>query len=646
MKETLHIVMIEDVPSDALLVEESLRAAGFVFKTVRVTTRNGFLDEIGNRPPDIILSDYTLPQFDGMEALRLAKERHPAVPFIMVTGTIDEETAVECIKSGADDYVLKNHLGRLPNSVHSALGKRRALREKQEAEKALRESEIRYRRLFESAREGVLLLDAETRLVTDVNPYMAGLMGVMPISLHGKTLLEIGLIPDRKSYDALMHQIDSSGAAGFDGTLAAGQNGTKVAIEMNCHAYDMQDRRLIQCNVRDMTERRQSEEEKETMRAQLFQAQKMEAIGNLAGGVAHDFNNLMTAIQVSADVGMMKVDESNLLFMDLKEIRYAALRASSLIRQLLLFSRKHPMEFTFLSINGIVENLIKMLHRLIGEDIQIKTELDAKLWTVRADASNMEQVVMNLSLNARDAMPKGGTLTIRTENVLLKQDAAKTMPESRPGKFVCLSILDTGVGMDYNIIQRIFEPFFTTKGPGRGTGLGLSVVYGIVKQHDGWIHVISKPGKGSAFKLYLPAFSEEAEDKTEQKVQLETLRGKGQLILLVEDEEKVRESARTALEKCGYRVLPVRDVKEALETFRKEQGRFDLVFSDVVLSDGTGIELAEELLALKPDVKILLSSGYTDQKSQWPIIREKGYRFLQKPYTLADLLKSIQAAVE
>jgi two-component system cell cycle sensor histidine kinase/response regulator CckA len=646
MKETLHIVMIEDVPSDALLVEESLRAAGFVFKTVRVTTRNGFLDEIGNRPPDIILSDYTLPQFDGMEALRLAKERHPAVPFIMVTGTIDEETAVECIKSGADDYVLKNHLGRRPNSVHSALGKRRALREKQEAEKALRESEIRYRRLFESAREGVLLLDAETRLVTDVNPYMAGLMGVMPISLHGKTLLEIGLIPDRKSYDALMHQIDSSGAAGFDGTLAAGQNGTKVAIEMNCHAYDMQDRRLIQCNVRDMTERRQSEEEKETMRAQLFQAQKMEAIGNLAGGVAHDFNNLMTAIQVSADVGMMKVDESNLLFMDLKEIRYAALRASSLIRQLLLFSRKHPMEFTFLSINGIVENLIKMLHRLIGEDIQIKTELDAKLWTVRADASNMEQVVMNLSLNARDAMPKGGTLTIRTENVLLKQDAAKTMPESRPGKFVCLSILDTGVGMDYNIIQRIFEPFFTTKGPGRGTGLGLSVVYGIVKQHDGWIHVISKPGKGSAFKLYLPAFSEEAEDKTEQKVQLETLRGKGQLILLVEDEEKVRESARTALEKCGYRVLPVRDVKEALETFRKEQGRFDLVFSDVVLSDGTGIELAEELLALKPDVKILLSSGYTDQKSQWPIIREKGYRFLQKPYTLADLLKSIQAAVE
>ena len=646
MGQTLQILILEDAPSDALLMEKTLHDAQIDFRAVRVESQSVFLKEIEIRPPDVILSDYSLPQFDGLSALRTAKEHLPDVPFIMVTGAIDEETAVECIKSGADDYVLKNHLGRLPNSVMTALQKRQALVEKRLTEKALSDSETRYRRLFESAREGILLLDAESRQITDVNPFITELLGKNREDLLHKNLLDVGLIQNPQVYDALLKRLEAGEVIDYEENVVRGSDGQRIAVEMNCNAYWMDDRRTIQCNIRNTTERKWAEEEKETMRAQLFQAQKMEAIGNLAGGVAHDFNNLMTAIQVSADVAMMKVDESNLLFRDLKEIRYAALRASSLIRQLLLFSRKHPMEFTFLNINGTVENLIKMLHRLIGEDIQIKTDLAPRLWTVRADISNMEQVIMNLSLNARDAMPKGGVLTIWTENISLKPDAVKRMPESRPGNFVRLSITDIGSGMDQDILQRIFEPFFTTKGPGKGTGLGLSVVYGIVKQHEGWIYVKSEQGKGSTFSVYLPATAEEVEERSEEKVPFHVLQGKGQTILLVEDEDKVRESTQKALEKCGYRIIATRNVQEAIDAFRKESGRFDLVLSDVVLSDRTGIELAEELLALVPSVRILLSSGYTDQKSQWPIILEKEYRFLQKPYTLSDLLKAVQAALD
>jgi len=646
MNIPLHILFLEDRPENTVLMENELRNAGIEFEGVRVDTRDGFVRELSARPPDVILSDYSLQRFDGMSALRIAKETLPDVPFIVVTGTIDEETAVECIKAGAEDYVLKNHLGRLRNAVKGALLKRQTVLEKKEAEITLSASEARYRRLFESAREGILLLDAETRLVTDVNPFITELLGCQREDVLQKTLLDLGLVQNPDTYDALMQRMDASGVADFEGGLIRRQNRQKTVVEMNCNRYWMDNRKFIQCNVRNITERKQADEEKEAIRAQLFQAQKMEAIGNLAGGVAHDFNNLMTAIQVNADVAMIKIDESHLLFRDLKEIRYAALRASSLIRQLLLFSRKHPMEFAFLNLNVTIENLLKMLHRLIGEDIEIQPDLMPKLWTVRADASNMEQVVMNLSLNARDAMPKGGVLTIRTENVQLKPETVKSIPESRAGKFVCISIGDVGSGMDPDTLQRIFEPFFTTKGPGKGTGLGLSVVYGIVKQHEGWIHVKSEIGKGSTFSIYLPAFSEDAEDKTEEKVRLEILTGRGQTILLVEDEEKVRESTLKALEKCGYRVVPARNVKEALQLFHQHEGRFDLVFSDVVLSDRTGIELAEELLASRPDMNILLSSGYTDQKSQWPIILEKGYRFLQKPYTLSDLLKAIRTSLE
>jgi CheY-like chemotaxis protein len=289
---------------------------------------------------------------------------------------------------------------------------------------------------------------------------------------------------------------------------------------------------------------------------------------------------------------------------------------------------------------------MKMVRRLIGEDIAITISIEEGLWTIKADPGNIEQVVMNLMVNAKDAMPKGGEITIRTENVHLDEYDCKNIIDARPGNFVCLSIMDTGIGMDEETIKRIFDPFFSTKGPGKGTGLGLSVVYGIIKQHEGWINVYSRPGQGATFRIYLPAIPVEMDTVDEQRVSLSDFQGSSERILLVEDEEGVRKLATRVLRENGYVVFEAANAKEAMDIFEREERKFHLVFCDVVLPDRTGLELVDRLLSRKPELRVLLSSGYTDQKSQWPIIRERGFRFLQKPYALPDLLRTIRDAVE
>jgi two-component system, cell cycle sensor histidine kinase and response regulator CckA len=646
MEQSLRILILEDSVVDFKLVEKELEGIRPSLSFARVENRNDFLNELITSRPDVILSDYSLPLFDGMAAMRLAKQYQPDVPFIIVTGAIDEETAVICLKSGAEDYVLKSHLGRLGPAVESAIRKKQAMEEKAKTEEALQESEKRYRRLFESAQQAVLLLDSETGNVTDINPFGLQLIGRTKPQVLGKSIFETGISSDPRLFERIQDKLRFSENISFEELTPASGESRGRDLEITCSRYMLDNRGIIHCSVRDITARRLAEEEKVKMQAQLFQAQKMEAIGAVAGGVAHDFNNLMTAIQISTDLAMMRIDESHELFRELKEIRNSAMRATGLIRQLLLFSRKHPMEFRTLDLNPIIDNLLGMLHRLIGEDIEIKADLDPTLQPVRADASNMEQVIMNFVLNGRDAMPNGGLVTIRTANVELGELDCRKLSGLKPGRYQCLSVSDTGVGMDAETLDHIFEPFFTTKAPGRGTGLGLSVVYGIVKQHEGAIAVQSEPMKGSTFSVFLPTAAAQGETRAESKSSVVEYAGRGQTILLVEDEDKVRESAAKAMIKCGYRVVIACNVKSAKEMISREKGRFDLVFTDVVLSDRTGIDLAEEILLEYPNMKILLCSGYTDQKSQWPIIREKGFRFLQKPYDLGSLLRAIHEALE
>lgn len=393
--------------------------------------------------------------------------------------------------------------------------------------------------------------------------------------------------------------------------------------------------------IRAQTEKKRMEEEKQKIQAQLLQSQKMEAVGVLAGGIAHDFNNLLTAIQVSADLALLDLEKDHPARKTLEEIIAVSSHAGDLARQLLMFSRKHPMEYMKLNLNQTVTGLQKMLSRVIGEDIQVETQLEKDLWNIMADRGTMEQVIMNIAVNARDAMPHGGTLFIQTENVSLDENQAKKFPEARPGRFVKLTIRDTGIGMDEETLQHIFEPFFSTKGPGKGTGLGLSVVYGIVKQHEGWITVTSQPKKGACFEIYLPAATETVTSGMPEKQVSGDVRGKGERILLVEDEESVRHSTTMALEKAGYSVTVASNAEEALKIFKKTKN-FDLVFCDVVLPDKSGIELVEELISKNSKLKILFSSGYTDQKSQWLKILGQGYRYIQKPYALQDLLRTLR----
>jgi len=288
----------------------------------------------------------------------------------------------------------------------------------------------------------------------------------------------------------------------------------------------------------------------------------------------------------------------------------------------------------------------KMLRRLIGEDIELVMVLTPGLAQIKADPGQMEQVIMNLIINARDAMPRGGKLTIKTGNVILSENDCKHLPKAWPGTFVCLSVEDTGTGIDKDIIDRIFEPFFTTKGPVEGTGLGLSTVYGIVSQHGGWIDVCNKPKQGAIFKVYLPAVTAEREDEAEESISLCELQGSGERILLVEDEREVREVISKLLSENGYIVSEAGSAEEAMDIFAKEMGDFHLVFSDVVLSGKDGLQLVEQLMLGKPELRVLLTSGYSDERSRWLDVQERGLRFVQKPLTLADLLRATRQALE
>ena len=374
----------------------------------------------------------------------------------------------------------------------------------------------------------------------------------------------------------------------------------------------------------------------------------MESVGTLAGGIAHDFNNLLTAIKGYADLSKASIDKGNPLYNDLNEITKAADRAADLTKQMLLFSRKQPMTPINLSLNRIVENSSKMLKRLIGEDIKIETDLKSDLWNTNADESKMEQVIMNLAVNARDAMPRGGILTVKTENVTLNEDYSTGIYEARPGRFVKLSIQDNGIGMNKEVVQRIFEPFFTTKGVGKGTGLGMSVVYGIVKQHNGWINVYSEPDKGTILKIYLPVSSDsdKKEPAAKEKDEIKDIRGHGERILIVEDNEGIIQYTSRVLSKNGYVVFLARNVKEALEIFEKEKGNINLIVSDVVLPDKTGTELVAQLISYNRKLKVIFSSGYLDDKSQWEMIHNKGYKFLQKPFELNELLVAVKEVLD
>jgi two-component system cell cycle sensor histidine kinase/response regulator CckA len=509
--------------------------------------------------------------------------------------------------------------------------------ERNVAARALTESEANYRVLFERHPNPLWVYDLETAAFLAVNEAAVRQYGYSRAEFLGMTLEAV-----RPSEDVDRARAHRSTLE--EGLVEAGEwrhrkkDGTIIDVDITRHTLPFAGRPAALAIARDITQRK-------SLEAQLLQARKMEAVGRLAGGVAHDFNNLLTAILGSAELLLEGLGRDNPEREEAEEIRKAALRAADLTRQLLAFSRQQVLAPQVLDLNEVVANMDKMLRRVIGEDIDLRTVPSGDLHAVRADRGQLEQVVMNLAVNARDAMLTGGKLTIETANVELDEAYAREHAVVKPGRYVMLAVSDTGVGMDAKTQARIFEPFFTTKPKGKGTGLGLATVYGIVKQSDGYIWVYSEPGRGTTFKIYLPRVGDAAVPAKAIPASTPSLRG-SETILLVEDQDEVRRLARRVLEARGYVVLVAASGAEALQVAGAHAGPIQLLVTDVIMPAMSGREVGLLIAPTRPEMRVLYLSGYADESIVHHGVLEPGIAFLQKPFTVEALARKVREVLD
>lgn len=881
---------MEDDPDYSDLVGCLLREEEFEPQIELVSSRESFESALWQRDFDLILADHGLPDYDGLRALGFVRSEHPKIPFLIVSGTIGEQTAISSLAAGATDYVLKQWperlvpairralqevaeraqcerfetelhrredyfrtitenaldivtildangnqlynspslgrvLGYAPNEVHGqsafnlihpddlarvkdafqeglqsadstvrhefrirhrdgswrhleAVGQNRLadkavagvvincrdVTDRKLAEEELRRSEQRFRMLFEGSRDAIFVEDLEGK-VLDVNPAACQLHGIARKELIGKNvaelvppefrqevlsgfqalvegrqeriegcswtqdhrsvpvevrasrveyagrpamLLHVRDITDRKAAEAalrssemLFHSVWENSVDGMrltdeDGTLVAvnetfcrlvgrrreelegrpftvlygesadagklvndyreqfrkriverqverrlvGMDGVPVSFEDTTSFVEIRGQApLLLCVSRDITAQKRLEE-------QLRQSQKMEAIGQLAGGVAHDFNNILTVIHGHASLLMAATRSSRATVRSAQQIVQAADRAAQLTRQLLTFSRRQVMQPRRLDLNEVVTNMTRMLARILGEDIALRVQYFPQSAMVTADAGMMEQVLLNLAVNSRDAMPKGGILTVRISVDSVSSQQLSQHPEARSARYVCLAVLDTGCGIPSENLQRIFEPFFTTKEVGKGTGLGLATVYGIVNQHQGWIEVESAPGRGAEFRVFLPC-AVGGQDLADEGVPEKAVRGGHETILVVEDEAPLRELVCSLLECHGYQILQAESGARALEVWHECRDKVDLVLTDLVMPDHmNGRELAEKLWAERPELKVIFTSGYSAEAVGKDFVLSPGLTYLQKPYQPQKLALTVRDCLD
>ena len=503
-------------------------------------------------------------------------------------------------------------------------------------EEALRESEARYRSLVQSAVYGIYRSSVDDRFL-DVNPALVSMLGYDSAEQLLKVSLTRDLYVDPEQRMRLIAEHERSRSVQNIEVRWRRRDGRPITVRLSGRSITNSEGEPTQFEMiaEDVTERRALED-------QLRQSQKMEAIGSLAGGIAHDFNNLLTVIKGYSELMLEELEPADPLHAEVEEIKRAADRAASLTRQLLAFSRQQVLAPRVLDVNSVIHNMDRLLHRLLGEDIELTTSLNPDLGHTKADPGQLEQVVMNLAVNARDAMPNGGQLTIETMNVDLDETYVREHVAVKPGPYVMIAVSDTGVGMTEEIRGRIFEPFFTTKEPGKGTGLGLSTVYGIVKQSEGYVWVYSEPGIGTTFKVYLPRVDAPADVTPYYITNGLSACGGTETILLVEDEDGVRALVRQILVKQGYTVLESRHAGEALLLCERHQGKIDLLLTDVVLQQMSGRELAERLTRSRPELRVLYISGYTDDAIVQHGVLNAGTAFLQKPFTTDALTRKVR----
>jgi hypothetical protein len=631
MGAPLRLLLVEDSEYDAQLLVRQLTRGGFEVHAERVQTAGAFQAALDRQPWDMVIGDHAMPQFSGGEALALLKERGLDVPFIFVSGTISDAAAVAAMREGASDYLAKDNLARFVPVIE------RELREAADR-RARRESEATLRTLVEQAPLGIYRSTPAGAFLS-ANAALARILGYdSPADLLTLDMTR-DVYADPAERQRLLER-DTYTDREYDEVEATWKrkDGRRITVQLSVRAVRTEAGKVeyYETFVRDVTDQRQ-------LAQQLVQAQKMEAVGRLAGGVAHDFNNLLTVILSYSELLLEDRAPGDPERDDIEQIRKAAQGASALTRQLLAFSRQQVLQPQVLDINDVLAGTEKLLTRLLGDDVQLATSFAADLGQVKVDPGQLEQIVMNLAVNARDAMPDGGQLVIETANVEMDEAYVRGHAIAQPGRYVMLAVSDTGTGMDAQTQARIFEPFFTTKEAGKGTGLGLATVYGIVKQSGGFIWVYSELGHGTSFKVYLPRVHAPVERAAPAAP---AAAGGSETILVVEDQAAVRDITRRMLQRQGYTVLEAPDGETALRIAEKHHGSIDLLLTDVVMPGLSGRQLATQLVALRPDMRVLYMSGYTDDAIVRHGILQMGVAYLQKPFTPELLAGKVRAVLD
>jgi PAS domain S-box-containing protein len=768
----LQVLIVDGSEEDARLLLGELCKNGYEPYHVRVDTAEAMKIAVEEHEWDIVLSECVMPEFSGIAALEILKEKGIDVPFILVSRKIDEETAVQLMREGAHDYFEKGSLKRLVPAIERELQKAEERHQRKKAEKLLRKSEERFRLITETIDEVFWIVDSEIERMLYISPGYERVWGyprenlyANPLSFidavhlddrhqmfstlklqkigqpydheyriirpdgevrwvwdhgypvhNGNGLLTcyVGVaqdITERKlaekalkeseekmrsltemAADAIM-MIDADGVIeywnpaaerifgypaeevigksldflfvpesihytflmGFARYGATGcgtelaktlemeavqKDGSEIPVEVSFSVMFLKEKRHAIGIIRDISERKQAEEERKKLEQQLRQAQKMEAIGQLTGGIAHDFNNILTAIVGFGNLLKMKLQDDDPLHFNIDHILAASERAANLTKSLLAFSRKQIMTPKVMDMNDVIRNVERFLRRVISEHVELQIKIAKESLIISADSMQIEQVMMNLATNAQDAMPQGGTMAIETSSAEIDDHFINRYGYGKTGTYAMISFSDTGIGMDRSTTMRIFEPFFTTKEVGKGTGLGLSVVYGIVKQHNGFVICDSKPGSGTKFRIYLPIIGEAAE-KDNSTSDMPLPRGT-ETILLVEDDEQSRIPSKLFLENFGYTVIEASNGEEAISLFTAHKDKISLLLTDVVMPRMNGFEAYKQIQQIKPGVNVIFISGYTSDNLQQEEIAEKGIKIFTKPALNKELLVNIR----
>lgn len=755
MNQTVRILILEDFPSDLELVQYQLKKSELPLDVRAVDNPSDFEKELTHFAPDLILSDYNLPQFTALDALKILKSRALDTPLILVTGTQSDETAVECLKAGAEDYILKNNLIRLNSAIHHVLEKRNTLREKNAALTALKESETRYRNLFENSTDMVYTLDAKGH-ATSLNPafksitgfepqewigkhfseiihrsdfeYLRGLFKsvmngttvppseirllrndglytfveftAVPLYEHGRVNGVLGIVRDisgrkraeeriREQADLLNLTRDIITLRRPDGEILFWNQAAEKLLGWTAHETigksvfqlqlrgkekfhqnvynELMDRghwqgeiklltksggeiladsrwTLIKEGLRnqhtiltvstDVTEQRKLE-------SQFLRAQRLESIGTLASGIAHDLNNMLMPIMLASHILNKKVvdDEARNL---LQTVQASAEQGANLIKQVLSFGRGMEGERTLVQLRYLVKDVYKILDKTFPKNIDVQIIEPKELALVNANSTQLHQVLMNLCVNARDAMPQGGTLTIETAELFIDEHYAQIHIDAKTGPYVVIRVTDSGTGIPDSIKEKIFDPFFTTKEPGQGTGLGLATVFNIVKGHGGFITLTSDAGQGTTFKIYIPSVIAENE-KQPAVAQSEWPAGRGEWLLVAEDNASVREITRTTLDGYGYHVLTANDGAEAVGLFAQNRSMIKAIILDMSMPIMDGPSTIRALKKIDPAIAIIGVSGLQASRSLDKNLEAELYAFLQKPYTTLTLLTTLNS---